>query len=500
MQHLKGFGLENFRVFKESTWFDFAPITILVGPNSSGKSSVTKALALLKNTFGKSSTNLDFKTDETILQLGNFSRVLSKNSNSKNIKFSLPFELNNFPTFGKSKVIQIEYEFEKTENSLDGKLVSRSLIFDDKIFIAQSADTFIINASIIRNSLFLNGDVVRIVREFVSNEDGDLVEGTNYMIVDSTIFCEESLDLLSGVGDGLKQLYKNTKSNVNKIYELYSSRKEGMIITVLKEEFQKYSLENDNDTINIMGFALEKAGFSHIESEYIKDFFLGDFSKNPSLEIEYKHNVKIQPKRIYRREEEDSLNQLLTRYASKSSKGEVFLKKWCKEFKLLDELEYVLDIENNIQSIKVGLPLVEQGFGISQIITHLLRLVIFDEGIITFEEPEANLHPAFQSKLADLFADAQKTKNQQFIIETHSEYMIRKFQYLVAKGEMNKKDIVIYYFNDPNNIPAGEKQVKKINILEDGSLSKDFGNGFFDEAGNWELELLRIKRNKTRQN
>lgn len=42
--HLKGFGLENFRVFKDYTWFDFAPITILTGPNSSGKSSLIKAL------------------------------------------------------------------------------------------------------------------------------------------------------------------------------------------------------------------------------------------------------------------------------------------------------------------------------------------------------------------------------------------------------------------------------------------------------------------------
>jgi hypothetical protein len=57
---------------------------------------------------------------------------------------------------------------------------------------------------------------------------------------------------------------------------------------------------------------------------------------------------------------------------------------------------------------------------------------------------------------------------------------------------------VIYYFNAPNNIPAGEPQVKKIEILEDGSLSDDFGSGFFDEATNWKFELLKLK--KTQQN
>ena len=48
------------------------------------------------------------------------------------------------------------------------------------------------------------------------------------------------------------------------------------------------------------------------------------------------------------------------------------------------------------------------------------------------EEPEANLHPAFQSKLADLFSEVAVDYEQQLIVETHSEYMVRKFQYLVV--------------------------------------------------------------------
>lgn len=52
------FTLKNFRVFdnKQGETFDLASITILTGCNSSGKSSVVKALMLLKDFFQELST------------------------------------------------------------------------------------------------------------------------------------------------------------------------------------------------------------------------------------------------------------------------------------------------------------------------------------------------------------------------------------------------------------------------------------------------------------
>lgn len=41
--------LENFKSFKEPTTIDFAPITLLFGPNSAGKSSILQALDILKS-------------------------------------------------------------------------------------------------------------------------------------------------------------------------------------------------------------------------------------------------------------------------------------------------------------------------------------------------------------------------------------------------------------------------------------------------------------------
>jgi AAA15 family ATPase/GTPase len=62
MRVLNHFSLENFRLFKEKTSFDLAPITILTGTNSSGKSSLIKAILLLKANFekNKSIEEIDF--------------------------------------------------------------------------------------------------------------------------------------------------------------------------------------------------------------------------------------------------------------------------------------------------------------------------------------------------------------------------------------------------------------------------------------------------------
>jgi predicted ATPase len=101
--------------------------------------------------------------------------------------------------------------------------------------------------------------------------------------------------------------------------------------------------------------------------------------------------------------------------------------------------------------------------------------------IILLEEPEANLHPSFQSKIAELIVDAYQEFNIQFIIETHSEYLIRNFQYLTATKEIPSNASKIYYFHHPETEDFEESPYRVIEIMKDGRLSNEFGEGFFDE-------------------
>ena len=107
-------------------------------------------------------------------------------------------------------------------------------------------------------------------------------------------------------------------------------------------------------------------------------------------------------------------------------------------------------------------PLGSYGTGSIQIFILLLQIAISIhsiKNIIMFvEEPEQNLHPSLQSRLADLFYEVwNMTKGKvRFVVETHSEYLVRKMQVIVANAILSERksidkvnqDIKVYYFSD----------------------------------------------------
>ncbi|MEO7048251.1 MAG: DUF3696 domain-containing protein [Ferruginibacter sp.] len=180
-----------------------------------------------------------------------------------------------------------------------------------------------------------------------------------------------------------------------------------------------------------------------------------------------------------------------------------FLIKWLVEFGIAEDVFFTKNDNSEIFEIFLNknnqnIFLADMGFGVSQLLPIILSCYS-ENKIVAVEEPETNLHPALQSKLADFFIDAAEQFNIQFIIETHSEYLIRKLQYLTAKTDSNLKPehTVIYYFYHPDQVPVGEDQVKKIYINDDGSLTDDFGSGFFDEADNIALELFLLNKSQS---
>jgi energy-coupling factor transporter ATP-binding protein EcfA2 len=136
---LKSITLENFRIFKDATTFEFKPLTILTGPNSSGKSTVVKALMLLQENL-KAPNYLGRLTFESgNHKLGDFRSIINTpnfNDSKTEIKFILEFEVSNpklrIKNFKTTYVYDFEYYNSPHDYSKNGVLKRFIISINDK--------------------------------------------------------------------------------------------------------------------------------------------------------------------------------------------------------------------------------------------------------------------------------------------------------------------------------------------------------------------------------
>jgi hypothetical protein len=120
-----------------------------------------------------------------------------------------------------------------------------------------------------------------------------------------------------------------------------------------------------------------------------------------------------------------------------------------------------LDLADGIEVSRVGRSLLYQvevirgknrsnladvGYGVSQVLPVIVLLHFVPEGsVILCEDPEAHLHPLAQAKLADMFVEVARQRKLQVLLETHSEHIFRRLQFLMADGKITPKDCAPYY-------------------------------------------------------
>lgn len=233
----------------------------------------------------------------------------------------------------------------------------------------------------------------------------------------------------------------------------------------------------------------------------------------------------FEKKRLF--ETENNLHHKDTRY-----EADMFMNKWLDKFgigkKIILSTDKYSGLGVDVRLYKThndtkGSILADEGVGITQLFAILLQIETailsakgeninrsyglddldgydsnsfhYEINTIQIEEPEIHLHPSYQSKLADMLVEAYKNYNIHFIIETHSEYLIRRLQLLIAgietETKLDKNDATIFYVYSKEEALKVEKPlVKRISICDNGYLSDTFGNGFFDEATKLSRKLM----------
>jgi predicted ATPase len=79
----------------------------------------------------------------------------------------------------------------------------------------------------------------------------------------------------------------------------------------------------------------------------------------------------------------------------------------------------------------------------------------------------------------------------QVVVETHSEYLVRRLQYLVAQGKCEPERASVAYLEGQDIDDETSPTIRHITIDQDGQLSESFGPGFFDQATNLMVDLFK---------
>ncbi len=186
--------------------------------------------------------------------------------------------------------------------------------------------------------------------------------------------------------------------------------------------------------------------------------------------------------------------QLSAGYRKRARSFEEVVAEWLKRMGLIQEFvarpiaehrkEYEVLVKTARSSKSVNLT--DVGFGVSQVLPVLVQCLYAQPGsTIIFEQPEIHLHPRVQAALADFFIEVIHSREAgvdrkiQLIVESHSEHFLRRIQRRVAETALSRDEAALY-FCEPG--PRGAS-IRELAVDEYGNITnwpKDF---FGDEVG-----------------
>lgn len=430
---LKKIRFKNFKCFEDTGNIDIRPLTFLVGPNSSGKSSIIQMLLMLKQTVDSIDVDNPLNPNEKYIQMGGYPEFVFKHDIKRDIEIYLEF-LNNMPRPKKKTThISIKASFYYNRKTTKIMLRNRDVILDNNI-------------------------IEKVQRD---------IKKKKYK---STLLYTEKNEKKEIVFDRIEPIkFFGTRP-------VYSNK-------LIKESKEYYPSGDIYFITNYM-----------IANEFSNIYYLGPLREYPKR---FYVTSGISPKDVgIRGEYSVDVLWLAHRSKGKKLDIIEEVNHWFKEFNIAKNLRlapvgkthyyyYIVEIIDKATGVVTNIA--DVGFGASQALPIIIESFYAPpESIILIEQPEIHLHPKAQSILGDLFLKAVSEGNKTFIIETHSEHILDRIRRRIAEKKISKDKIAIYYF-EPSE---GGTKIQEVTINEHGQFEK-FPEGFFEEGYIEALEHLK---------
>lgn len=512
---MKSIRIQNLRSLEDTGVIELKPINVLVGENSSGKSTFLRTFPLLRQSEEVKKTGPILWFGKYV-DFGSYKDSINVNSQDKTITFDFDFgriRLNQIFYYRLSKISK-----KGTELSLRVRIVG-----DDKF----DSITRYCEIHIADNIVILEFSSTGHITRFDVNESSFLQQSRNISvgigrgIVPSLLLFENSKK-----GDELGIRYK--RAEFGWLFEKDDIDIEGVKIS--KSIYEKInevpiigSSEEMLESLKSIEISDSSPEFSYIQEWTTSDYafiklrdtllassisslcslcneLLSDFAER----IHYIAPLRATAERYYRYQnlavdEVDFQGLNLAMFLKNLSEPErKSFSLWT--LKLFDFYPQIITSPTHVSlAIKQGESLIniaDAGFGISQvlpIITQLWQLTqsrffrrylspYESSTYLAIEQPELHLHPRMQGKLSEAFVDVvnqskKKGDDLKLIIETHSDAIINTFGHLITKGVLDPDDINVILFERPSFDKASIISTSKYN--EKGFL-QNWPYGFFE--------------------
>jgi len=447
----------GFKSIKEVREFEFTPLTLLAGINSSGKSSLIQILLLLKQTIESESKEIlrlngPYVYAESLIDLlygkqpGNlmiamrvkagemskdvreaFEMLLAKNVFDEML-FEVAFKVN-----GEVKVASINLELQSQNGNRYTWQTNR----------LSSGDEYSM-----RGWRLLNGE------ELLKDEPRCKVRFENFIPAIFEIQGKQDASVMEEsrafTSTAMKAVYSYLKEMLSSIYYIKALRVE----PELKKSY--------NTAVNR----------TYIDADGQNLQFVYNEQKNSLIDGS-----------------EETLAQALVRWLD-------------KELKLSNNIDIKQDDEkyyHTLMQMQKGLnvDLCQVGFGVSQVLPILVQGLLTPKGsTLIVEDPEVHMHPSVQAGLVDFWLEMIR-QGKHVLIETHSEHIVTRLRRRIAESRqlrsgIGKENVGICFVS----IGKEGSVYTSIDVTEQGAFSAPLPEGFMDTQDEDFKAILRLKMKK----
>jgi len=489
---LKSWSIENFKPIVNSGELKLAPVTVLAGRNSSGKSSLLQSILMIAQTLSNQLPERALLPNGPLVQLGTFEDILSTISGSREL--TIQFEISN------ESEMMLHQGILEVYRSSDYKVAVT--------FGSGNADNS--NSSAIEASrIVVKNILLRFRIEYISGlSENQTITGdfTSHKISEEelkrfseNVASEKNLRVLPITDDKFNHIadytFRETPNNNQVISEPFLVTLAHFLpdgIVVIPNEA--------TGTIAIVDYTDDRISLKRIANQITRFF---------SSQIRYLGPLRADPGTTQRTfaptSELDDVGFKGEYAAVVYHNNQAAQISWYNPNTMqveketlqtaLDAWAHYLGVAYQVRTetagpggiawkvvIKQGLKprtLPEVGGGLNHVLPILVMGLLAPENtLLIIEEPEVTLHPGVQARLGDFFVGLSKCKKQ-CLIETHSENLVSQLRYhIVQAGGMENSDCMIYFVDQDEQ---GAAKFEQVEISPNGNIL-NWPDGFFDET------------------